>query len=105
MYGPFAVHVTPVPEAYCLHPCFPNPFNPACTITYEIPTPGRVELRVFDAKGSVVRTLETAWKLPGVHSEVWDGKGDDGRKLASGVYVYQVVSGDFTASGKAVLLR
>lgn len=41
-FGPIGVHVSWVPTAYRLHHSFPNPFNPICSIRYDIPVEGRV---------------------------------------------------------------
>jgi hypothetical protein len=87
------------------HQSYPNPFNPMCTIPYDLPHAGRVSLQVFDVTGSVVRTLVDAWREPGVYSEVWDGMGEDGIALPSGVYFYRLEAGDFVATRKMVLLH
>ncbi|KPJ59272.1 MAG: hypothetical protein AMJ46_11935 [Latescibacteria bacterium DG_63] len=105
VYGPIEVRLAPVPEAHRVHQSYPNPFNPFCTIRFEIPEPGRVALRVFDASGALLRTLLNDWREPGEYAEVWDGRGDDGRKLPSGVYFYQLEAGDFRATRKVVLLK
>jgi hypothetical protein len=105
VYGPIEVHVSPAPTAGTLYQSYPNPFNPLCTIRYEIAASNRVTLRVFDASGSIVKTLLNAWREPGVYSEKWDGRGEDGRALPSGVYFYQLEAGDVVETHKAVLLR
>ena len=104
-YGPVGVFVEAAPLAFKLAPAFPNPFNPTCTIRYDVPVAGRVSLRVFDVGGRIVRTLADAWREPGVYAEVWDGRSDGGDCLSSGVYVCLMKTGTFTASQKAVLLR
>jgi len=104
-YGPIEVHVDAVPTAYATYQSYPNPFNPVCTIRYEIPKPGRVSLQVYDIVGKPVRTLVDAWREPGVYSEVWDGRADDGRALPSGIYFYRLKAGDFVATRKMVLLH
>jgi hypothetical protein len=88
-----------------LHPCYPNPFNPVCTIRYDIAHAGRASLRMFAVNGSVVRTLVDAWREPGVYSEMWNGRADNGKQLPSGVYFYRLEAGDFVATRKMVLLR
>ena len=103
--GPIEVHVDAAPIVYAAHQSYPNPFNPMCTIRYDIPTAGSVSLRVFDVSGSTVRTLVNAWREPGIYSELWDGKADDGSALPSGVYFYSLKAGDFVAARKMVLLK
>jgi hypothetical protein len=104
-YGPIEVHLERAPTALRVYQSYPNPFNPLCTIIYDIPRAGRVGLRVFDVSGSLVRTLADGWREPGVYSEVWDGKRDDGRVLPSGVYFYRLEAGDLVAIGRMVLLK
>jgi hypothetical protein len=104
-YGPIGVYVEAAPIAYRAYESYPNPFNPMCTIRYEIPTPGRVTLRVFDIVGKPVCTLVDGWREVGVYSEVWDGRGDDDSALPSGVYFYSIKAGDFVAMRKMVLLK
>jgi hypothetical protein len=104
-YGPVEVYVSPAPAAYKLCQNYPNPFNPFCIIRYDVAVRGRASLAVFDVTGSIVRTLFDAWREPGVYSESWDGRADDGRELPSGVYFYKFECGDFVATRKMVLLR
>ena len=104
-YGPIVVRVDAVPTAYQAYQSYPNPFNPVCTIRYEIPRPGRVSLQVYNIVGKPVRTLVDGWREPGVYSESWDGRGDAGNALASGVYLYSIEAGNFVATRKMVLLH
>jgi len=105
-YGPIAARIEPSPKVFAAHQSFPNPFNPVCTIRYDIPAPVAASLQILDVEGSVVRKLlSDAWREPGVYSEVWDGKADDGNALPSGVYFYQLKAGEFVAARKIVLLR
>jgi phosphoribosylformylglycinamidine (FGAM) synthase PurS component len=104
-YGPIEVRVDAVPNAYSAYQGYPNPFNPVCTIRYDIPTACGVSLRVFDAGGSAVRTLVDGWRTPGVYREIWDGRADDGILVPSGVYFYRLEACDFIATRKLVLLR
>jgi len=103
VHGP--VHAELAPAAQRLSQSYPNPFNPVCTIRYEIPQAAAVTLRVFDIGGRLVRTLVNAHREPGTHSELWDGRADDGAELPSGVYFYRLEAGDFAAGRKMVLLK
>lgn len=105
VYGPIEVHVDAVPTAYKTYQSYPNPFNPLCTIRYEIPQADRVSLQVFAVSGALVRTLVDGWREPGVHSEVWDGKDDGGVQLPPGIYFYSLKAGEFAATHKTVLLK
>jgi len=103
--GAIGIGVAPQAVRFALFQSYPNPFNPLCTIRYQVATRGKVTIRVFDVRGAVVRTVRDSWREPGVYSEVWDGKHDDGRVLPSGVYFYRLEAGDFVATRKMVLLR
>jgi len=104
-YGPIEVHVEVVPTAYRSYQSYPNPFNPLCTIRYEIPKAGRVSLQVYDIVGKTVRVLVDGWREPGVYSEIWNGRSDDGTSLPSGIYFYRLEAGAFVATRKMVLLH
>jgi len=104
-YGPIEVRVDAVPTAYRAYQSYPNPFNPLCNIRYDIARAGKVTVRVFDVDGSLVRTLVDGWREPGVYSEIWEGRREDGKELPSGVYFYRLEAGDFVATHKLVLLR
>jgi len=103
--GPIEVLVRQTPTAYRVYQSYPNPFNPMCTIRYDIPRAGKVSLRVFDVSGSLVRTLVDNWRESGTYIEVWDGRADDASALPSGVYLYRLEAGDLVATRKIVLLR
>ncbi|MDI6809865.1 MAG: T9SS type A sorting domain-containing protein [Candidatus Eisenbacteria bacterium] len=84
----------------------PNPFNPRTEIRFAVAKDSRVDLRVYDVAGRMVRTLLKGERVKaGVQTEAWDGRSDSGRELASGVYFYQLRAGDKVATMKMVLLR
>jgi hypothetical protein len=84
---------------------YPNPFSSDCTIQYDIARSGRVTLKVFDVRGSLVSTLVDGWLEPGAYSNLWDGNTDNGAPLPPGVYFYSIKAGDFAATRKLLLLR
>jgi len=88
-----------------LHANEPNPFNPSTTIRYSLAAPGRVDLRIHDLRGRVVRTLVAAERPAGGHMELWDGRDDAGRRVASGVYFYRIETGAFVQARKMLLLK
>jgi len=90
----------------CLHPNFPNPFNPSTTIQYELPQPERVRVAIFDASGRLVRRLLAgSMQSGGLHSCLWDGRSADGVVAPSGIYFYRLEAGDFIATRRMVLAR
>jgi len=99
---------TPVPPARAsLAQNRPNPFNPSTAIGFRVPGPSseRVTLRIYAADGRLVRTLVSRSFDPGYHEVRWDGAGDSGAPLASGVYLYRAEIGTSTFSRKMALLR
>jgi hypothetical protein len=89
-----------LPMQSALHPARPNPFNPTTAISYQLSADSFVSLRVYDTAGRRVSELVNGWREAGSHEATFDGS-----KLASGVYVYRLTAGDFTASGKMVLMK
>jgi flagellar basal-body rod modification protein FlgD len=60
----------------------------------------KVQIRISDANGAVVRTIETTDQKPGVYTLSWDGKNDNGIVLEPGAYTVSVLATD--ADGKKV---
>ena len=83
----------------------PNPFNPSATITYQVPTSERVELRIFDIAGRLLRTLADGPAAAGVHTAVFDGRTNGGQELASGVYFLELSAGSQRLTEKVSLVR
>ena len=93
------------PSATVLHQNIPNPFNPTTLIRFELPERARVRLLVFDVQGRLVRTLVDGELQPGGQEIAWNGRDDDGRNVASGVYFYRLETPQTLVSRKMVLLR
>lgn len=88
-----------------LHPNHPNPFNPSTTIRFEISTRGRASLRIYDVRGTRVRTLFDETRAAGSGSATWDGRDDAGNSVSSGLYFYRLESNGDARSRKMVLLK
>jgi len=82
----------------------PNPFNPSVQIPYTVATAGQVSLRIFDASGRLVRTLEDVSRARGEYTARWDGNSDAGAPSASGTYFFKVQFGDGSQSEQKVTL-
>jgi hypothetical protein len=93
----------PVPLA--LHGNRPNPFNPSTTISFSIPSSGKISLAVYDITGRKVRTLLSDHMSAGTHSITWDGRDDSGQMVASGIYLSRLIAGKKSATGRMVLLK
>lgn len=84
---------------------YPNPFNPATTIEYSISADSYVNLSVYNVKGELVRVLVDGFQKQNRYKLTWDGRNDDGREIASGVYFCRIKTETFTSSKKLIMLR
>jgi hypothetical protein len=84
---------------------YPNPFNPTTTIKYSIARAASVRLVIYNVTGQRIRTLVDDTKPAGTYSEVWDGRNDGGRSVATGIYFYRFMAGDYSEVKKMILLR
>jgi hypothetical protein len=94
-----------VPDATFLAQNFPNPFNPATTVCFGVKKRGHVSLRIYDTAGRLVVTLIDQEKPAGRYEVVWSGSDGADNTVASGIYFYQLTTGDFVQTKKMVLLR
>jgi len=94
-----------LPTAYALMQNAPNPFSGSSRIRYDLPEPARVQLRIYDVSGRVMRTLADGWFPAGRQEAVWDGRDSGGRQAAAGIYFYRLEAGSFTAKRSLSLLR
>ncbi|MCP4143738.1 MAG: choice-of-anchor D domain-containing protein, partial [bacterium] len=99
------VGVGSLPTAYTLKQNMPNPFNPSTTIKFALPVSGHVNLDVYDIAGRLVRTLVNEEMEATDHSVVWNGRDNDNRQVASGVYYYRLSADDFNDTRKMMLVK
>jgi hypothetical protein len=90
----------PLPQESRLEQNFPNPFNAITTLSYKLQAASYVKLSVYDVTGRLVETLANGWREAGSHELTFDGS-----HLPSGVYVYCIQAGSWTASTKMVLVK
>ncbi|MCI0451159.1 MAG: M6 family metalloprotease domain-containing protein [Candidatus Latescibacteria bacterium] len=83
----------------------PNPFNPRTAIRFYLPERGPVELDVYDVRGALVRRLARGEFDSGPHAVDWDGTDVHGQPVASGMYVYRLVTNQRALSKKMMLLK
>ena len=94
-----------LPQTTRLLQNYPNPFNPATTIRYRIGKPSDVLVEIMDVAGRKVRLLQNGDLLPGEYETVWDGRDDNGRPVASGLYLCCLRTIDANDARKLVLIR
>ncbi len=88
------------PKKYSLEQNYPNPFNPSTKIKYVVSTESNVNISLYNVLGELISTLVNEEMTPGYYEYELNGS-----NLASGVYIYRLVAGDFIQSKKMVLLR
>ncbi len=89
-----------LPERFELMQNYPNPFNPSTKISWQSPVSGRQTIKVYDVLGNEVATLLDENKEAGYHSIEFNSTG-----LASGVYFYSIIAGDFFSVKKMTILK
>jgi len=97
-----------VPAALKVGAPYPNPFNPSTSVRLYVPGDdgtGELELAVYDIQGHRLRTLHQGAIAPGWHTLVWDGKDDNGRGQASGLYFMRAKSKGSTSIQKMTLVK
>ena len=93
------------PFTFQLQQNFPNPFNPETTIAFEIPCAGHVSLQIYDINGRLVKKVVDGKMAAGRHSVSWTALDDKGNCLPSGVYLYQLISGNTAIKKKMLLMK
>jgi hypothetical protein len=105
-FAPTATGIYDSPHRYELVVnSYPNPFNPATTITYSVPSGGVVDLRIYDVQGRMVKKLVNKATTGGEHFETWDGRDGSGIPTASGVYFVRLECNGQAQTRKIVLLK
>ena len=90
---------------YVLHQNYPNPFNPDTYISYHVPVATNVKLSVYNLQGKEIITLVNDQKLAGDYFIKWNGLGSDGNAVASGIYLYQIITDSFQQTKKMILAQ
>ena len=91
---------TGIPTEAKLHQNYPNPFNPVTVISYQIPSSSDVRLEVFDMLGRRVAVLVDDRVVSGHHEVNFDAS-----NLASGMYIYQLRTDNYTLSNRMMLIK
>ena len=93
-----------------LLPNYPNPFNPETWMPFHLAREANVTIRIYDLNGQAVRTLSLGRLKAGSYEDrlkaaYWDGKSDTGEAVSSGIYVYRLQAGHYSAVRRMVLLK
>ncbi len=94
-----------LPITYNLYNAYPNPFNPATTLSYDLPEDALVKVTIYDMMGRVVSNLISSQQNAGYKSIQWDATNNQGQQVSAGLYLYTIQAGDYNQSKKMVLLK
>lgn len=94
-----------LPTRFALHQNFPNPFNLATQIRYELPKASTVTLQILNMAGQTIRRFDYGRQFAGHYVVLWDGRNDQGRVLTSGLYILQFRAGNYQNVRKMLLAK
>ena len=90
---------------YKLNNAYPNPFNPATTLSYELPEESFVDVIIYDMLGNVISNLINTNQSSGYKSIQWNATNDRNEPVSAGLYLYTIQAGEFIQTKKMVLLK
>jgi len=93
-----------VPPEYDLN-CYPNPFNPELTISFNLKESQDVKLNIYNVRGQKVKTLVSELFRPNDYNIVWNGDDNVGNKVSSGVYYIRLQVGEDIVNRKVILMK
>ena len=99
-----------IPKTTVLLPNYPNPFNPETWIPYQLATASDVQITIYDAHGTVVRQFNLGHQPAGSYQSrsravYWDGTNALAESVASGIYFYTLITENFSATRKMLILK
>jgi hypothetical protein len=99
-----------IPERMELAQNYPNPFNPETWIPFQLANPSKVNIRIYNATGRLVKSIPLGYKQAGMYVEkskaaYWDGRNDVGEKVSSGIYFYELRTENFRDIRKMIVLK
>jgi hypothetical protein len=93
------------PATFELTQNYPNPFNPSTMIGFALPKESNVIVKVYDLTGKLVRSLVNENMAAGKYNVTWDGHNQAGQQVTTGVYIYRIEAGSFSATKKMLMLK
>lgn len=102
----FEMEYLQLPSDFRLYQNYPNPFNPNTSIRYQLPKQSVVTIEIFNILGQRIKTLQqNGIKEAGYYQIPWDGTGDTGEKVASGIYILQLRTNNYHQSIKMMIQK
>lgn len=89
---------------------FPNPFNPETWIPFQLADKSTVTIQIYTPTGNLVRTLSLGVMAAGNYTSQskaihWDGRNNRGEPVSSGIYLYTINAGEFSATRKMLIMK
>ncbi|MCF7805877.1 MAG: zinc-dependent metalloprotease [Candidatus Marinimicrobia bacterium] len=94
-----------IPDGFTMMPNYPNPFNPSTTITWNLPAPSDVMIRVYNIRGQIVLQKQLGTMEPGQHKWTWDISSNQNQNLSSGIYWLELTAAKKRRIQKLMLLK
>ena len=94
-----------IPHNFFLEQNYPNPFNPETRIDYQVPSTAKVNISVYNITGQLITTLVNEVKNPGRYWVSWNTIDQNGLQVSSGIYLLRMISNNFSATRKLMLLK
>ena len=94
-----------LPAEYSLGEAYPNPFNPATTISYEIPNDEFIRTDIYNLMGRHIKSLVNMNQNPGYKTIEWNATNNSNQPVSAGMYIYTIQAGEFMATKKMLLLK
>jgi hypothetical protein len=92
------------PDDHNLMQNYPNPFNENTMITYKMPSPEYVNIKIYNILGQMVKNIEKSSESSGFHQYIWDGRDNFGKKVSYGIYFYTIKTSSWSESRKMLFL-
>ena len=103
--GIYNLNLDILPDRFEVMDNYPNPFNPITTIKYELAVENDINIKIFDSLGRTVYSIDLQSKKAGRHKFVWNGLNQIGNKVSTGIYFFQLKSGENKRTQKMLLLK
>ena len=85
---------------FALYPNYPNPFNPITKIVFSLSEGNNTIVSVYDILGNEIQVLVNKFVTAGIHELDFNAQ-----NLSSGIYFYNIISGNYLATRKMMLIK
>ncbi|MCK4330598.1 T9SS type A sorting domain-containing protein [candidate division WOR-3 bacterium] len=93
------------PQVFSLSQNYPNPMGYRTTIKYSLPKSSRVELKVYNIYGQLIKTLVNELQKAGYYTVGWNGRDNASKEVSNGIYLYRLEAGSYTETRKMILIK